>query len=348
MKNYVIIKERKLMLQEAFCATVAIIIGVIIEISFKFSGEHGYWIPMTITLMFIRPVQGSIVSRSSDRIFGTFLGLTFGFLYVSIFLYADYRWGYLLPLIWFFLFYIYGITGNYCITVMIVTMFLPIMFAVMYPTEFGVGGTLIRRLVFTGIGVIIALLCEFLIYKKAALSSRKLRNSIKEYFRNISKIINISNECFIEGKSPTKEYRKIAINMMNTISSIENNYSNFRYEFEYDDNKEAVSAYLFNSMEKISLRLRKIICIAGHSSLDQAAYDKDEFFKICSLINDKYYHVRKYIHGRKDDSSEILESFINDNSYNVFSSLLYAKEMYELSKIFDDLTEFIYKKKYSA
>ena len=99
MKDYFFIKQKKLMLQEAFCIAVAIIIAMIIEISFNFKNLHGYWIPMTVAVMFINPSQGSMIKRSSDRILGTFLGLVFGFLYVKILMFSDYRWGYLLPII---------------------------------------------------------------------------------------------------------------------------------------------------------------------------------------------------------------------------------------------------------
>ncbi|MCP4177808.1 MAG: FUSC family protein [bacterium] len=348
MKDFIIIKQKKLMLQEAFCISLALTIGIILEISLKFSSDHGYWIPMTIAIIFLLPSQGYMVKKSSDRILGTFLGLVFGFLYINIFMYSDYRWGYLLPVIWFVLFYIYFMSGNYCITVILITMFIPIIYAVLYPTAFSVGSTLARRLIFTGMGVAIALICEFTIYKRAALSTRKLRSGVSEYFRTVGGIVRMSNECFIEHKVPSKEYKMIIKKMMASISSIENNYKNFRFEIEYDENQKEIFNYLFQSIELINFRLRKILCIVGHSKLDVTAYDKEEFLYICKMIEDKFHYMRKYMHGRKDDTSEILKSFIENNSYNKFSTLLYAKEMYELSKTFDELTGYIYKKKYSS
>ncbi len=335
------------MLQEAFCIAVALTIGIILEISLKFSSDHGYWIPMTIAIMFLLPSQGYMVKKSSDRILGTFLGLIFGFLYVNIFMYSDYRWGYLLPVIWFVLFYIYYMSGNYCITVMLITMFIPIIYAVLYPTGFSVGATLARRLTFTGMGVVIALICEFTIYKRAALSTRKLRSGVSEYFCTIGEMVRMSNECFIGHKILSSESRMIMKKMMASISSIENNYKNFRFEIEYDENQEEISNYLFQSIEQINFRLRKILCIVGHSKLDVTAYDKEEFLNICKMIEDKFNYMRKYMHGKKDETSELLKTFIKNNSYNKFSTLLYAKEMYELSKNFDELTDFIYQKKYS-
>ena len=347
MKDYFIINQKKLMLQEAFCITIAIIIAMIIEISFKFKGFHGYWIPMTVAIMFVGPSQGSMVKRSSDRVFGTFLGLIFGFLYVNILMYSDYRWGYLLPFIWFLLFYVYGVTGNYCITVIIATMFLPIAFAILYPSPFSVGATLIVRLAFTAIGVMIALLSEFIIYRKAALSSGKLRNGIHEYFRIVSEIIKMSNEHFIDGKFSNREFRIVHKKLLTSISSIEGNYINFRYELDYNKKHEDISSYLFQSIEQINLLLRKILYINAHSKFDTETYGKEEFLNICKSIELKYKYIGKYIHGKKDKTSEILNLFIKSNSYNKFSTLLYAKEMYKLSKTFDKLTEFIYDKKYS-
>ncbi|MCP4177810.1 MAG: hypothetical protein GY756_08595 [bacterium] len=346
MKDYIILKQKKLMFQEGFCIAVALTVGICIDISFKFTNT-GYWIPMTISIMFLMPSQGYMVKKSSDRIVGTFLGLVFGFLYVNILMYSDYRWGYLLPVIWFALFYINGMSGNYCITVMIITMFVPIAVAVLVPNGFSVAATLLSRLVFTGIGVLIALICEFTIYKKAALSSRKLRSGIKEYFCTASEIIKICNIYFLDGKIPSSKYRMTCKKMMATISSIESNYMNFRFEIDFNDNQKEISVYLFRSIEQINLRLRKILFIVGHSKLDVTAYDKEVFLNICKMIEDKFYYMRKYMHGKQDNTSEILKSFIKDNSYNEFSTLLYAKEMYELSKTFDELTGYIYKKKYS-
>ena len=347
MKDYFVIKQKKLMLQEAFCIAVAIIIAMIIEISFNFEKFHGYWIPMTVAIMFINPSQGSMIKRSSDRILGTFLGLIFGFLYIKILMFSDYRWCYLLPFIWFLLFYVNGITGNYCFTVIVATMFLPIIVAVIYPSAFSVGATLLIRLAFTGIGVMIALLCESIIYKEAALSKGKLRKGIHEYFRIVSEIIKMSNEHFIEREILTREFRIILKKMMASISSMESNYTNFRYELDYYKEHDDISSYLFQSIEQINLRLRKILCINVHSKFNAAAYDKEEFLNICKLIELKYKHMGKYVHGKKDDTSDVLNSFIKNNSCNVLSTLLYAKEMYELSKTFDELTEFIYDKKYS-
>jgi hypothetical protein len=135
--------------------------------------------------------------------------------------------------------------------------------------------------------------------------------------------------------------------MMATISSIESNYINFRFEIEFNEDQKEISAYIFHSIKQINLRLRKILFIVGHSKLDVTAYDKEVFLNICKMIEDKFYYMRKYMHGRKDGTSELLKSFIKNNSYNEFSTLLYAKEMYELSKEFDKLTKFIYNKKYS-
>ena len=208
-----------------------------------------------------------MVKKSSDRILGTFLGLIFGFLYINIFMYSDYRWGYLLPVIWFTLFYINGMSGNYCITVMIITMFVPIAFAVLFPTGFSVAATLLSRLVFTGIGVLIALICEFTIYKKAALSTRKLRSGISEYFCTASEIIKICNIYFLDGKIPGSKYRMACRKMMATISSIESNYINFRFEVEFNEDQKEISSYIFQAIEQINLRLRKILFIVGHKAV---------------------------------------------------------------------------------
>ena len=181
--NYISLK-RKLKFQQAICISISITVALIIYFAFKI--QDGYWIPMTVSIVFALPTQGDIERRGVDRILGTFFGLFLGFFYLNLFMYYDYCWVYFLPLVWFAFFYIQYTTNNYCMTVIVITMFIPIVFSVLAIESFQLYSTLISRFFCTMIGCFIALIAERIIYRHAARQTVDFRYYFESIFINIS------------------------------------------------------------------------------------------------------------------------------------------------------------------
>ena len=344
MADFYTLNRLKLSFEQAICIATAFTIGVVLDFSLK--QPHGYWIPMTISLMFILPKRGSIIRRTRSRVLGTFLGLIFGFLYTEIFMYFDYRWIYLLPVIWFFMWYFYSITNNYTIFVMLLSMYIPITFDLFSPKAgyYNLNDTLALRFIFTIVGVSVALICEFTIYKKAALSLRDFKLELRKYFYSTGEFLNICNDFFVKQIPIDNKIRNSLRQRLRKIVALESLYLDMAYEYYGDDKiqKESINK-LFTSIEEINFRLRKIICIIGHGRFEESIYGKAKLTKTVNAVANKYKHIGYYFYGKTDDITEmIISELVKNKAGSLSATYLYSKEIYALSKIFDEYSNFVH------
>ena len=225
-------EKRLLYIQESFCISIAIAIGVIIYLVFKI--EHGYWIPMTTSIMFLAADQGqgAFIKKTRDRVLGTITGALLGFLYVNIFMYANYHWGYMIPLVWFIGFYIYYVTSNYALLAVMITMFVPMLLAAFTSEPLGIGSTLFKRVVCTIIGVSIAIIAEYIIYRRAASTVLSMKKNTNDFFITLSKFIKMSSDHFIDKDAKpgliNDDFRKNIWGFICTMSSMETIYLSLR------------------------------------------------------------------------------------------------------------------------
>lgn len=347
MRDFYLEKSRKFFIQEAVCASVAFLIGVAVNFIFKI--PHGYWIPMTVAVMFSMTGQGVVVQRSTDRIYGTILGLLLSFFYLSIFAYSDYRWTYILPLIFFLSYYAYYITNNYAIMALIITMYMPILLAMTSEDSMPLFPTIMARLCNTGIGIIIALLCECTIYKYASLSTRDTKHHTREYFKTVGEIINLCNNCFIDKRKFNKKLRSDIRKMMSAVTSIEALYINIRNELDFTESKEAILNRFFYDANRISFNIRKLLAVIAHDSIDESLLTKDEFKEIGAMISKKYADVIRYVYEKSDDYTGKMTEIVNSLN-NKYSSptFFYVCELAELNKLFDEFIRFIHETRSSA
>jgi len=334
-------KSRKFFLQEAVCASVAFLIAV--SVNYIFMIPHGYWIPMTVAVMFALPGQGVIVQRSVDRIFGTVLGLLFSFFYLSLLAYADYRWTYLLPFIFFLMYYCYYISNNYGIMAILMTMFVPILMAMTSEESMPLLPTLMARLCNTTIGIIIALLCEYTIFRFASLTSRDSKHQTREYFKTIGEVVNLCNKCFLDKKKFNKALRADIRKMMANLASLEALYINIKNELDFTESKEAILNRFFYDNNKIAFSIRKILAVISHDSIDESLITKDEFLEISNAISLKYMDVIRYIYEKSDDYTERMATVVSSLNNKCSSpTFFYICELAELNRIFDDFINFVH------
>ncbi len=346
MKDLYLEKSRKFFLQEALCASVAFLIAVAVNFIFKI--PHGYWIPMTVAVMFSMPGQGVIIQRSVDRIFGTVMGLLLSFFYLGILAYSDYRWTYLLPFIFFLMYYFYYISNNYSIMVALMTMYVPILLAMTSEDSMPLFPTLMARLCNTGIGIIIALLCEYTIYKYAALSARDTKHNTREYFKTVGEIIRLSNDCFIERKKYNKTLRADIRKMLATVTSLESLYIYIKNELDFTESKEAILNRFFYDVNRISLSIRRMLAIITHDPFDESQITKEEFANIGRIVANKYADIIKYVYEKNDVYTKEITDRVDSFGKNYSSStLFYVSELAELNKIFDDFIGFVHETKSS-
>lgn len=347
MRDLYLEKSRKFFIQEAVCASVAFLIAV--AVNFIFEIPHGYWVPMTVAVMFAMPGQGVILQRSVDRIFGTIAGLLLSFFFLGVLAYSDYRWTYLLPFIFFLMYYCYYISNNYAIMAALMTMFVPILLAMTSNESMPLFPTLMARLCNTGIGIIIALACEYTIYRYASLSSRDTRHQTREYFKTIGETISICNDCFLNHRKFNKTLRCDIRKMMASITSIESLYINIRNELDFTESKEAIINRFFLDCNKIAHSLRKILAIIAHDSIDESIMPKSEFSDLGGMISAKYANVIKYVYEKDDDYTEKMSAVVNSLGRKYSSpTFIFVSELAELNMIFDDFINFVHQVRSSS
>lgn len=341
MRDLYLEKSRKFFIQEAVCASVAFLIAV--AVNYIFMIPHGYWIPMTVAVMFAMPGQGVIVQRSTDRIYGTIIGLLLSFFFLSLLTYQDYRWTYLLPLIFFFMYYAYYLTNNYAIMAIVMTLFVPVLMAMTSEDFMPLIPTLMARLCNTGIGIIIALMCEYTIFRFASLSSRDTKHQTREYFKTLGELISICNDCFLNHRKFNKLIKNDIRKMLASTTSMEALYINIKNEIDYSEGKEAILHRFFYDSNKISLSIRKMLTLVAHDSIDESLITKDEFIEIGSSISMKYADVIRYIYEKSDDYTEKMTAVV-DSLNKKYSSptYFYICELAKLNRIFDDFINFVH------
>ncbi|HJO93940.1 MAG TPA: FUSC family protein [Victivallales bacterium] len=332
MKNITYIQNR-FNIQEAICISTAYAIALIMYI--YFDTQHASWIPMTVGLMFLIPIQGVIVQRSLDRVFGTTIGLLLCFFYVQTFMFLDYRWAYLVPVAFFIIFYVIFTTQNYGLGVIAVSMFVPLA-GIFFEqnTNYSLGLTLAKRLFFTLIGVCIALICEFTIYKYAAHSERHLKKNTRQYFIRIGEILSICNMAFAEN-IPLNDDLRTKLNMMiGHVMSIDRFYLLAKYEYAYDDNKKFLLTFVSNKIHEIVKSLQLILCILNQDKLNDDIIGRDDYRKISRSLTFKYRNYVKLIYSNltKSDRLEIIGKIKKDDWFTPTG--LYLTQLDKLDNLF--------------
>jgi hypothetical protein len=367
--------------QESLCICIAICFGIAVYLGLRL--RHGYWIPMTTAIMFLaaNQGQGAIIRKTMDRVVGTLTGALLGFLYIKIFMYGNYHWGYLLPLIWFAGFYVYFITSNYALMAVMITMFVPMLIAIMTVDPIGIGDTLIKRIACTGFGVSIALVAEYVIYRKASSAAPAMKYNTKTFFHSQGEIIRLSSDFFLDVQQKTEEhvdnFRKQVWGFVSSMSSLENLYLSIRYEFDYKKDQDLFYQYLFVHIAKLNRNTRKLMGLTGHDKYDnsvfESTYSQDVTYKSCccpdknknrlghisnlgelkkisEMLCSKYKNLIQYFNGRTDNCTEHIKNLLNSINHEtkMTPTYLYIEVLYEFSKLADELSNAVCSKTFSS
>jgi len=341
MKDLYIESSRKFFFQEGICATIAFLIAIAVNYIFKLS--HGYWLVLTVAVMFAMPYQGMIVQRSIDRMIGTIFGLLFSFFFLSILAYSDYRWTYLLPLIYFLMYYAFYLSNNYAIMVVVMVTYVPILLALTAQDSMPLFPTLMARLYNTGLGIIIALVCEYTIFRYASLSTKDTKYHTRQYFKTIGELVDLCSACFTSKINFNKIIAEDLRKMMVTVTTIESLYINIRHELDYTSDKEAILNRFFYDCNKIAMSIRKITTIIVHEKIDVTILPKDKFQNLTSMISIKFGNIIKYVYGKTDSCKQEFSEVIDSISRNFTSpTYSYIFELAELNRIFDDFINYVH------
>lgn len=334
-------RQEKLNIQQAICIALAFTIAT--AISFLYNTNHSYWIPMTVGILYATPLQGKILVKSYDRIIGTIFGVMFNFFYLETLMRCDYRWVYLLPVIFFALLYIYNCSSNYVIFIALLTIFLPLMYDISGTGDFSIRDVLVKRVYFTVIGIVIVLICDFSIFKYASLTTRHVKFNTRNYFYHVGEIVDICREQFIYKKISASVLRSKVSAMMKAYSQIENLYTSFIAEYDYEIDRKELIIKLLSIICKLEIHLKKLVSLAGYTDYNDKIANIEEFNSINNDTIDKCKHTIKYIYGK--NRKDYLSKIISENSQKISATVFYLEELNEINKLLDSYIDFSMKLK---
>ncbi|MCP4179047.1 MAG: hypothetical protein GY756_14910 [bacterium] len=334
----------KLKYQEAFAASVAFSIGIALYL--WLDTFYAYWLPMMIATMFALSSRGSVIKRSHDRILGTFLGITAAFCFAGSFLFIDFQWVYVLPIIWFLIFYIQGTTGSPALPALATAMFIPIIDDITENQILQADRVFIQRIIFTSVAIAIGMICEQVIYKNAASNSGKMKYNTRSLFSNMANILAVACSTFKKSEPLQNEQKYTLLSTMDSISSMESVYSNLRFELAFEG-QQVVLKEIFFKIQRINVHLRKILCFVNHSKLNTKYLPEDKLIYFNEKLADKFNNITNYFYGRKDNSTHELFSFLlNTDKFKRHNpTYFYLKELYYLSVTVDSISRLIYHRK---
>lgn len=139
-----------------------------------FDLDHGYWIPMTIIIIYMPFDPGAVSKRLFDRLLGTILGLLLGFLVAQVCMFIPYFF-ILIPLV--LLIIMYTTTNNYFHSVVIISMSISILFMMMNNNGESSIQILIERFAYTLLSCLIIFIAEYA-FKPRKMIVLKLQNTM--------------------------------------------------------------------------------------------------------------------------------------------------------------------------
>ncbi|WP_440994295.1 FUSC family protein [Cysteiniphilum litorale] len=125
---------------------ISIMLTVAVAAWLIFDIERGYWIPMTLMIIYMPFEPGLVNNRIKMRLIGTIVGLLFGFILVEIIM-AHVTWIVFLPLLVLFVLYFSMI--NYTYSAMFVTIAVMLLYSVMYTKGMSPATFMLARLMDT-------------------------------------------------------------------------------------------------------------------------------------------------------------------------------------------------------
>ncbi len=327
-------------MQRALCITFAVGVGTYLAFAFKI--PHGYWIPLTILIIYIPPGQGNAIKRSSDRLIGTIYGLLLGFLFVKIFMYSNYHWGYLLPFIWIFTFYVYYITTEYWVLCIVIGMFIPIIMAMTSIFTEDIDSVLVSRTFCTAIAAILVLAAEFFIYRSTSKHSVRLKSNTSILFKDIAKGLEILTEHFLKKKRINNVPE--LIRLWERTSSFEKLYNTLIYEFEYKKNLDEFFSSIFKETIKLCRIYRELICIVNCNDIAFTEEQRNFLLKASEIIIVKLNSIVE----KEEDSLKFNGEKVSRHisclklEYDKLSPLgIWVENLFEIATITDKLYFYI-------
>lgn len=227
---------------------------------------HGYWLVLTLSVLYIGVHQGHVLQRANHRVLGTALGFLLAYLFVSTLMVQSYRWGYSFPVLYVLMFYLYLVTGNYTLFVTMLTCYVGIYFAVIEGphVNFFLFGTLFNRLICTLLGVVFVLVLEFTVFPRARRTAHLFERNLASLFHDFSESVPVLCEHYVHRTALTGHPWRLLSRIVEKYASAGSLSHLMGYELNLDRDYQAFSLRHMTQIDELVENLRRLICLARH------------------------------------------------------------------------------------
>ncbi|NCB09870.1 MAG: FUSC family protein, partial [Bacteroidia bacterium] len=251
---------------EAFKIAVAITAGTFIYQFFQL--PYGHWLPLAIAFIYVGgKTQGLVMKRANDRFLGNLFGLLFAGLFASLLMSWDYRWGYILPAIWFGAFYFYFLMDYwYFIRQVFLSAFAVLLVAIMNPAHenLNLWETMFDRMICVVFGGIVLLICEFTIFREATSVKSDIIEMAGKFFCDCSEYIISVSERYLKKENVRYEFWPELASVSEKYSVGKKLYSSLENELGHDITQNVHYEKFYDQLRKICGLLRSMKCIVNH------------------------------------------------------------------------------------
>jgi hypothetical protein len=325
----------------SICINTAVSLGIFID--FLLNNAFGYWIPMTIGIVFsaVGIGHGAIIKRARDRVLGTTFGIVLGFLYANIFMINNYQWVYLLIFFWFLGYFFYFLTENYVISTAMTSLIVPILSDITNSVNVitvGLTTTFFMRLGMNIIACFIAICTIYIIHRNELSADKLVKTNFDSIFNTQSEIITMLSTTFFDPEYRNDLYiNKIGV-LITNITLIENIYMNATYESDYGAKKELKYQTMLRIIEELVGCARRQLCIVHHDSYSHSISSKEELMLLQEELGNKFKNIYSYSDGNTNNLSNKINLILNQvsNTDKLLPEYLFIENMLEMSNIIDD------------
>lgn len=302
--------------KEAFRISLALLLSIFAYHYFKI--ERGYWCILTVLVVYSVPISGLAMRRAKDRIIGTVLGILGAYLYSHLLLNYDYHFVYLLPVLMIPMMFYITIKDHYIIGAFLLSVILIVFISIVSNESSDISQLMFERIFYTGLGVLIVIMCEMIIFPKTSQVGNKIDNLRLEFASIYQEILSKSTLMLIEKNYDGQRLMPHYIKFIKDYHQIKEMYYAQIYEFRYSQESNIRYKAFFEKVDSL------IPLISIHISITRALKDiripKEELELLKNAINVVCKAITEYIYcmrvpqGLLDSIDDLNQSPISNRS----------------------------------
>lgn len=255
--------------------TIAVAVWLIFDI------ERGYWIAMTLMIIYMPFEPGLVNNRIKMRLIGTIIGLLFGFILVEIIM-AHVTWIVFLPLLVLFVLYFSMI--NYTYSAMFVTIAVMLLYSAMYTKGMSPATFMLARLMDTFAACAICFVAE-VFFRPRKMIAHAILKDLEDILEAYAKHFTLMYQSFSE-----QQFRNISVEY---ATSFNNSLLSLKQAAELNKsklrlNQQGLMDACLEPVFKMRVHLISLHYLAEYNESEMHAFideNKTVFETICDDLN---------------------------------------------------------------